>query len=114
MIVVHPATNATIERPPSSLLERIDARWHPEEVWLFGSRAQRRARPDSDWDLLLVVPDTTPESLLDLAAAWMAVRDLEIPADIIPVRRSEFDEARAQRGTLSEIVASEGVRIDAG
>lgn len=105
-------TDSTIELPPPRLLDRIRDVWHPEEVWLFGSRAQHRARPDSDWDLMLVVPDTTPDALLDLGAAWMAVRDLKIAADIVPVLRTDFDEARARRGTLAQIVATEGRRVD--
>ena len=104
---------ATIEMPPARLLDRIRDVWHPAEVWLFGRRAQNRARPDSDWDLLRVVSDVTPDALLDLCAAWTAVRDLKIAADIIPVRRAEFEEARTQCGTLAQIVATEGRRIDA-
>jgi uncharacterized protein len=41
------------------LLARIEETYRPLQVWLFGSRARGDARPDSDWDLLVVVPDDT-------------------------------------------------------
>ena len=43
--------------------------------------------------------------------AWRIVRDLRIPADVIPVRRSEFEEARDHAGTLVRTVVGEGRRI---
>ena len=51
------------------------------------------------------------EDELDLMHAWQAVRDLRIPADVIPVRRSEFEEARDHAGTLVRTVVAEGRRI---
>lgn len=43
--------------------------------------------------------------------AWQTVRNLRIPADVIPVRRSEFEEARDHAGTLVRTVVGEGVQI---
>ena len=43
--------------------------------------------------------------------AWEIVRDLRIPADVIPVRRSEFEEARDHVGTLVRTVVGEGTQI---
>ncbi len=40
------------------LLARVVEVMNPLEVWLFGSRAEGRARPDSDYDLLVVLPMT--------------------------------------------------------
>jgi len=44
----------------AELLRRLVAAYLPERVYLFGSRARGEARPDSDYDLLLVVPDDAP------------------------------------------------------
>jgi predicted nucleotidyltransferase len=40
----------------------------PLEIWLFGSRAEARARETSDYDLLVVMPDGTPDAELDPSA----------------------------------------------
>ena len=42
------------------LVEQIVAEFAPLRVVLFGSRAAGTARPDSDVDLLVVMPDGTP------------------------------------------------------
>ena len=96
---------------PAPLLARIIQRLRPEQIWLFGSRARGQARPTSDWDLLVVVSDDATDDDLDVVRAWQAVRDLRIPADVIPVRRSEFEEARDHAGTLARTVVGEGMQV---
>src|SRR4051812_14790299 len=98
-------------RPLSPLLERIVARLHPEEVWLFGSRAEGRARPDSDYDLLVVLPDGTSEAELDPVAAWTIARGLGIPADIVPCTRAEFEEEKNEIDSLARAAFLYGRRI---
>lgn len=41
-------------------VERVVAEVQPLRIILFGSRAKGNARPDSDIDLLVVMPDGTP------------------------------------------------------
>jgi predicted nucleotidyltransferase len=96
---------------PAPLLARIIEAMRPEQIWLFGSRARGGARPTSDWDLLVVVSDDATEDELVTMRAWEIVRDLRIPADVIPVRRSEFEEARDHVGTLVRTVVGEGTQI---
>jgi predicted nucleotidyltransferase len=98
-------------RALDALLQRVVARFAPEEVWLFGSRAEGRARPDSDYDLLVVVSDATPEEDLDVVAAWTAVRGLDIPADIVPCTRSEFEEEKHEIDTLARAAYLRGRRV---
>jgi integrase/predicted nucleotidyltransferase len=99
-------------RPLRMLLARIEAQLHPEQVWLFGSRGRGDARPDSDWDLFVVVPDDTRDEQLDLLFLWRLKRGSGVPADVIACRASEFREACDTVNTLSYAVATEGVRID--
>jgi predicted nucleotidyltransferase len=97
-----------VEDVPVPLITRIVETMRPEQIWLFGSRARGGARPNSDWDLLVVLPDDATDDELDLMNAWLAVRDLRIPADVVPVRRSEFEQARGDAGTLVRTVVGEG------
>lgn len=97
---------------PRELLDRVVAGLHPEQVWLFGSRGRGDARPDSDWDLLAVLPDDAPDHLLDGAHVWRAVvAPQRLPVDLISVRRSEFDEMRRFAGSLCRTVALEGRQV---
>ncbi len=72
----------------------------PIQVWLFGSRAEGRARPDSDYDLLVVLPDDAPAESLDMVRAWWIGSRTGVPADIIPCTKREFDEEKNVLDTL--------------
>lgn len=110
--VDHEARAASVDlRPIGTLLARIKEKYHPEQIWLFGSRARGDARPTSDWDLLVVVPDDAGESDIDPLAAWRLQRASGVYADVIPCRVSEFREDRGTVNTLSYAVACEGMLI---
>ena len=97
---------------PDGVMDRILEVLHPEEVWLFGSRARETHSPDSDWDLMAVLPDSASDDRLDLAALWPRLRDLRrLRVDVFPIRRRDFDQDRRIFGELAEAVAREGRRI---
>lgn len=90
------------------LLERIRVVYDPRQLWLFGSRARGDAREDSDWDLLAVVDDATPDRLFDPDVMWRLL-DLErYPADVVLLPRSEFLEDADTPNTLAYPVKREG------
>ncbi|MGQ0663997.1 MAG: nucleotidyltransferase domain-containing protein [Pseudomonadota bacterium] len=83
------------------LLARIVPALDPEALFLFGSRAERRARPDSDYDLLVIMPDDAPRERINMVAAYEATRGAGVAADVIPCRRSIFERKKYVPGTLS-------------
>jgi predicted nucleotidyltransferase len=94
---------------PAGVIERIVEVLEPEAVWLFGSRARQTHGPDSDWDLMAVLPDAAPDRNLDLAAVWSQLRELRrLRVEVIPIRRRDFEEDRQTPGELAEAVAREG------
>lgn len=97
---------------PAHFIARIVEELRPLEIWLFGSRVRGTHRPDSDWDLMAVLPDTAPDDNLDIVKVWDRLRDLHAQrVELFPIRKSEFDRFRLSLGTLSQIVASDGVVI---
>lgn len=64
------------ERDPllAEIVRRLVAAYQPERIYLFGSRARGEAGPDSDYDVLVMVPDTAPperqHSRLGYEALW--------------------------------------------
>ena len=99
MTTLHPP--ATEEHALRALLSRIVPVFRPQAVYLFGSRAEGRAGLESDWDLLVVVPDDTPAECLTVLAGYQAVRGAGFPADVVPTRRSRFEALKEQVGSLS-------------
>jgi len=93
------------------VLERLIENLRPEEIWLFGSRAEDRARPESDWDLLVVLPDGIDPALLDSVAAWLMLRGLNVPVDVIPCTRREFEEEKLEIDSLPRAAWTRGTRL---
>lgn len=94
------------------MVARIVDVLHPDQLWLFGSRARGEATADSDWDFMAVLPDDAPEHDLDIASVWQRLRDLRVQrVELFTMTRSEFDEWKHSLGTLAEIVRSTGVLV---
>ncbi len=93
------------------LVRHVAEVMHPLEVWLFGSRAEGRERPSSDYDLLVVMPDETPLSTLDPAKTWWLGWEVGVTADVIPCTRSEFDEERHEIDTLARAAWVRGQKV---
>jgi predicted nucleotidyltransferase len=97
--------------PIRSILERVIERWHPLQIWLFGSRARGDARPDSDWDLLAIVPDCDePADFDDPMTVWRVKRQPGVPSDLV-VYRSEFEDDRTVPNTLAFSTQREGILV---
>jgi uncharacterized protein len=77
---------ATADRNIGVLLDRIVPVLAPEAVYLFGSRARGKETADSDYDLLVVVPDETPAETIRLTRTCALSRGTGIPADVIACR----------------------------
>ncbi len=97
--------------PLAPLVARIVKACAPEQVWLFGSRARGHARPDSDWDLLVVVADGVDDSQFDPLVAWKMQAGSGVPADVILCRASELREDRRTPNTIAYEVDRDGLLV---
>ncbi len=89
------------------IADRIVARFHPLKVILFGSRARADARPDSDADLLVVMP--TPADKRALAIEMRrSVRDLPLAKDIIVTTPEEIVRRGELPGSVLRAALREG------
>ena len=98
-------------RPVEPLLRALEARYRPEQIWLFGSRARGDARSGSDWDILVVVSDSTADADLSPLVPWGLKREADVRADIVIYRRSEFLADRTVVNTLPFEVSRDGLLI---
>lgn len=96
------------------LVSRIVRDADPLAVWLFGSRARGEARADSDWDLLVVLPDEADDALLDPVFGWRLQRDSGIRADVLTATRSDLDAVWGVPNTIGYVLAQEGIRLNVG
>jgi len=101
-----------MEEPvPRKIIDRIVGALAPDEIWLFGSRAEGRDRPGSDYDLLAVMPDRTPAYMLDPVRAYDIVRGMGVPIDLVPCTRSEFEAERDEPDSVVKAAVNRGRRI---
>lgn len=104
---------ALLESEPSlaRLVRLARSRLGARQVWLFGSRARGDARPDSDWDVLLLLPDDAPDQALDAGDAWHVGRDAGLVADVLSDREGDVLAAVDVPNTLAYVLPREGVRL---
>lgn len=96
------------------LVARLVREAAPLDIWLFGSRARNEARPDSDWDLLAVLPDDADDALLDPAFGWRLQRDTGIRADVLMTTRGDLGAIWGVPNTIGYVLAREGIRLNVG
>lgn len=97
----------------AELVRRLVAAYEPERVYLFGSRARGEGGPDSDYDLLLVVPDQARPERTRSRLAYQALRGTGTAADVLVCTRGYFDNRRQLRTSLPATVLREGVLLHA-
>ncbi|SIT59866.1 DNA polymerase beta domain protein region [Mesorhizobium prunaredense] len=95
------------------LIDAIRVRLSPDSIWLFGSRARGDNRPDSDWDILVALPDDAKPELLDPLVGWTIQHEVGIPATILSTTSSELAASWGSRNTIAYDVARDGRQLDA-
>lgn len=77
------------------MMDRIVRDCHPLKIILFGSHARGEAGPESDIDLLVVLPEVSNKRHAAVAIR-RALTDLPVPKDIVVTTPEEI----ARRGDL--------------
>ena len=76
------------------IIQRIVATAQPDKVVLFGSRVRGDARPDSDFDILVIQESNDPGYRRD-AALYLALAGLNAPVDVITYTPEEVRDCSA-------------------
>ena len=93
------------------LRDRLVATLAPEEIWLFGSRARGKAGPQSDFDLLVVLPDGRDDDAYSTTTVSAPLVACGLAFDVVPARKSDFLEDRNEPASLVGRAVREGRRI---
>jgi predicted nucleotidyltransferase len=95
----------------AEVVRRLVGAYRPERVYLFGSVARGDAGPDSDYDLLVVVPDDAPLERRRSRLAYEVLRGTGTAADVLVCTRSYFEQRRLLKASLPGTVLREGVTL---
>ncbi len=104
-------TPTTSDAVLAEVVRRLVSAYRPERVYLFGSVARGDAGPDSDYDLLVVVPDDAPLERRRSRLAYEVLRGTGTAADVLVCTRSYFEQRRLLKASLPGTVLREGVTL---
>ncbi|MFZ5928395.1 MAG: nucleotidyltransferase domain-containing protein [Acidobacteriota bacterium] len=96
-----------VDQAIREMVRRIVRRFQPERIILFGSHARGEAGPDSDVDLLVVMPVKIPKHRQQVQIR-VALHDVGIPKDIIVTTPEDFAWRKEVVGTIEYPAAREG------
>lgn len=95
----------------AQVLQRLVDVFDPSGIWLFGSRATGEARPDSDFDLLVVAKEDAIFGSDDYEKIIEPLRGLGVGCDVIPCSAADFVEAGQIRTSLVAQVLQQGRQL---
>ena len=100
-------TKRELQKAIDRMVQRIVKEFHPEQVILFGSHARGTAGPDSDVDLLVVMPVSGSrwEKAVEIG---VALHGLGVAKDIVVTTPEDFEWRKEIPGTIERPAALEG------
>jgi uncharacterized protein len=102
-------TLLTEDQVLAELVRRLRDAFQPERIYLFGSKARRDTGPDSDYDLLIVVPpDESPPEQQRSRLAYQALRGTRTAADVLVWTKQAFESRLHLPASLPATVVREG------
>jgi uncharacterized protein len=95
------------------VVRRLAEAYRPNRIYLFGSVARGEAGPDSDYDLLLIVPDDASAARRRSALAYQVLWETGVAADVVVWTQSLFDSRATVPASLPATVLREGKLLHA-
>ena len=103
--------SATSDPVLTEVVRRLVEAYSPERIYLFGSIARGEAGPDSDYDIMVIVPDDAPPERLRSRLAYRALRGTGTAADVVVWPRSSFERRARVAASLPATVSREGMLL---
>ena len=92
----------------AEIVRRLVAAYEPERVYLFGSHSRGDVGPDSDYDVLVIVPDDAAPERRRSRLAYEALWGTGTATDVVVMSRSYFDWMLGSVASLPATVLREG------
>lgn len=103
--------HAAAEQALDEVVHRLVEALNPVAIYLFGSRARGTARPDSDFDLMVVTRSEDGEAGYDYARAYAPLLGRGIACDVLPVPAPDFLEDKDDPTSLCFEAAHHGRKV---
>jgi predicted nucleotidyltransferase len=90
------------------LVSRLVKAYCPDFVYLLGSVARGDANEDSDYDILLIVPDDAERERWRNELARQALSEVRLAADVLIFTRTYFDSRLHRKASFPSTIVREG------
>lgn len=95
------------------LVRRLRSAFDPCTIYLFGSRAQGFGGPDSDFDVMVVVPETAESHFERQIRGRRVLKGFGTAVDLLVYTHDEWESQSKQRYSLARQVRDTGTRLHA-
>jgi len=93
------------------MVQRLVTALSPERIYLFGSQARGDAGPESDYDLLVVIPTSSLPRYRRDQAAFDVLLGIGVSKDVLVLTHDEFEQQRQVVCSLPATVEREGMLL---
>lgn len=100
--------NTATEPALAEVVGRLVEAFQPERIYLFGSHARGEEEPDSDYDLMVVVPASDLPGYKRDQLAYQALQGVGVAKDVLVWTRGEFDARLHLVASLPATIEREG------
>jgi predicted nucleotidyltransferase len=105
---VGPVFSGEADPQLNEIIRRLVQAYQPERIYLFGSHARGEPGPDSDYDLMVVVPDPASAEKKRSRLAYQILRGTGTAADVLVWSSGAFNSRLHLRASLPSTVVQEG------
>lgn len=95
----------------NTMVHRLVEALAPERIYLFGSQSRGEAGPESDYDLLVIVPTSSLPRYRRDQAAFETLRGIGVAKDVLVLTHDEFERQRTVVCSLPATVEREGTLL---
>ena len=92
----------------AEIVRRLVEAYEPERIYLFGSQARGEAGPGSDYDIMVVIPDSAPAPQLRSRLAYEVLRGTGTAVDVLVWPREAFETRLHLQASLPSTIQREG------
>ena len=105
------ATSTTTDEQLQEVINRLVLGLHPERIYLFGSKSRDEADEDSDYDLMIVLPNSNLPRYKRESQTYDLLWGLKTPVDVVVLTREEFQNTSKVKTSLVSTVKTQGKLI---
>jgi uncharacterized protein len=95
----------------AQVVSKLTDTFHPQRIYLFGSMARGDSGPDSDYDILMVVSNTSEPRYRIAQRALDIMWDLDTAVDILVWTLESFERKTDVVASLPATILREGILL---